>query len=164
MTECDSRIGELMNDKMRMAKEISQQKAQRQILKEALNSIGFAHEHEEGGELFVYDILRDQQQKQFYLQANLPRISLKEKQVLQMFYKGHHLSSMCSIAELQPDELFRVLQSLILPPSSQLPDAIEPTTEWRVCNSNLARVLRSAEFCFPARRWKNCISARTFRN
>jgi hypothetical protein len=38
-------IGELTNDKTRMGKEISRQKAQIRILKEALNNIGFAHEH-----------------------------------------------------------------------------------------------------------------------
>jgi hypothetical protein len=53
-------IGELMNDKTRMSKEISQQKAQIQILNEALNNIGFAHKHGEAGELFADKILRDQ--------------------------------------------------------------------------------------------------------
>jgi hypothetical protein len=67
-----------------------------------------------------------------------------------MFYNGHHLLSMCSIAELRLDELFRVLQSLIIPPSSQLPDAIELTAEWCVCNSNLAGVVGSAEFLFSS--------------
>jgi hypothetical protein len=47
VTERDNMIGELMNDKTRMGKEISQQKAQIRILKEALNSIGFAHEDRE---------------------------------------------------------------------------------------------------------------------
>jgi hypothetical protein len=31
-----------------------------------------------------------------------------------------------------------------------LPDAIKPTTEWRICNSNLARVVRNAEFLFSS--------------
>jgi hypothetical protein len=57
VTERDSMIGELMNVKTRMGKGISQQKTRIRILKEALNSIGFAHEHGEGGELFADEIL-----------------------------------------------------------------------------------------------------------
>jgi DNA segregation ATPase FtsK/SpoIIIE-like protein len=45
VTERDSMTGELMEDKTRIGNEISQQKAQIRILKEALNSIDFAHEH-----------------------------------------------------------------------------------------------------------------------
>jgi hypothetical protein len=51
-------IGELTNDKTRMGKEISQQKAQIRILNEMLNNIGFTHEHGDGGGLFPDKILR----------------------------------------------------------------------------------------------------------
>jgi ferritin-like metal-binding protein YciE len=58
VTERGSMITEHINNKTRMGKKISQRKAQTQILKEALNSIGFAREHGEGGELFADEILR----------------------------------------------------------------------------------------------------------
>jgi hypothetical protein len=157
-------IGEFMNDKTKMGKELSQQKPQIRILKDALNSIGFAHEHGQGGELFADELLRDQQQKPCDVQASLPRIGLKERQVVHMFYNGHYLLNMCSIAELRPDELFRVLQSLIVPTSSQLPYASELTAEWHVAIRILFVLSGAQSFCFPARCRKICVPARTFRN
>jgi hypothetical protein len=67
---------------------------------------------------------------------------------------------MCPVDDLRPDQLFRVPQSLIVPPSSQLQDAIELTAEWRVCNSTLARVVRSAEFLFSSPALEDLCSGR----
>jgi hypothetical protein len=53
-------ISQLMNDKTRIGKENSQQKARIRIPKEAPNNINFAHEYGEGGEVFADEILRDQ--------------------------------------------------------------------------------------------------------
>jgi hypothetical protein len=65
-----------------------------------------------------------------------------------MFYNGHDLLSVCSIAELPADEIFRMLQSLIAPPSSQLPDAVKVPQYWRVSNPSLADAARNHPILF----------------
>jgi hypothetical protein len=65
-----------------------------------------------------------------------------------MFYTGPDLSSVCSIAELPPDEIFLILQSLIAPPSSQLPDAIEVAQYWRVSNQSLTDTAQNHPILF----------------
>jgi hypothetical protein len=135
----DNLAEELMNSKTRMETKMPYQQEQIRILSSELNRIGFEREDGKLLEPLAREVLRDCQGQPCDAQLSRPGISRKERQVMYVFYNGHDLPSVCSIAGLPLDEIFRMLQSLIAPPSSQLPDAIKVPQYFRVSNPSLAQ-------------------------
>jgi hypothetical protein len=154
----DNVTEELMNSKTRMQTKMSHQQEQIRILSSGLNRIDFEREDGELLEPLAREVLREYEGQPCDTQLSRPGISQKEKQVMYMFYNGHDLSSVCSIAELPPDEIFRILQSLIAPPSFQLPDAIKVPQYWRVFNPSLADAARNHPILFSEPAFKDLCS------
>jgi hypothetical protein len=131
-----------------METKASHQQEQIRILSSELNRIGF--EGEDGGllEPLARGVLRECQEQPRDAQLSRSGISQKERQVMYMFYNGHDPSSVCSITELPPDEIFRMLQSLIAPESFQLAGVIKVPQHSRVSNPSLADTARNHPILF----------------
>jgi hypothetical protein len=78
------------------------------------------------------------------------QIDSQAQHALHMFYNGHDLSSLCSVTDLYPNEVFRKLQTLLTPPRAQLPDAVELPVDWRVSCHNLSECVPNSRFLFSA--------------
>jgi hypothetical protein len=131
-----------------METKIFHQQKQIRILSSELNMIGFEGEDGELLEPLAREVLRECQEQPCDAQLSRSGISQKERRVMYMFYNGHDLLRICSIAELPPDEIFRMLQSLIAPPSFKLPDAIKVPQYSRVSNPSLADTARNHPILF----------------
>jgi hypothetical protein len=74
--------------------------------------------------------------------------SLQEKQVMCMFYQGEYLGTIANLTNLDPEEIFRMLQALIVPPNSQVENTIPVPTRWTVHKAMLLETVNHYNFLF----------------
>jgi hypothetical protein len=72
-------------------------------------------------------------------------------QVLHMFYNGYDLSGMCTITNLAPSEIFRLLQTLVPPPSSRVPGNMKGRWNGRSACQSFLMLSGTLDSCFPHR-------------
>jgi hypothetical protein len=77
-----------------------------------------------------------------------PIIDRQAQQVLHKFHNGYDLSGICTITDLAPSQIFRLLQMLIAPPSSRRPGNMEVPIEGQICVPKLFDVVRDAGSLF----------------
>jgi hypothetical protein len=80
--------------------------------------------------------------------SRVPEITDEHKRVLFMFYNGHDIDGVCKVMNLPPGEIFRLLQSVIVAPSFQLPDAISVPHFWELDKKSLLKTIDEFEFLF----------------
>jgi hypothetical protein len=80
--------------------------------------------------------------------STAPEISDDQKRVLYMFYHGQDLAGLSACTGLAEREVFRVVQSLIVPPIVQLPDTISLPSDWALDRRRLATTTTESSFLF----------------
>jgi hypothetical protein len=139
-------IEELVTSNRALEIEISQRNEHITILSSELEQ----RDEATGGQMQRWPLTDDENDIAFRcdLERITPSLEAEEIQILYMFYHGYDLTGMCSTADLPPAEIFRKLQTLVVPPRSHHANPIELPPSWRVDSRKLCDAVSHCQFLF----------------